>query len=135
CSSARRGAGPCGGGSCAASRAETGRGGLGGPAALARVETAGGLAELPLDNPPLNLVTLELTRRLHAALDRLAASPDVRVLIVTGAGARAFCAGSDVAEFPSVADDVVARKLALENDAWSRPHPFPPPTIPPLNRL
>ena len=39
-----------------------------------------------------NLVTLELTRRLHAELGRLAADPAVRVLVVTGAGARAFCA-------------------------------------------
>jgi enoyl-CoA hydratase/carnithine racemase len=104
-------------------------------AELIRVDVAGGVAELTLDNPPLNLVTLELTRRLHAALGRLAADPAVRVLVVTGAGDRAFCAGSDVGEFPDVADDVVARKLALENEAWSRLDDFPRPTIAALNGL
>jgi len=102
---------------------------------LVRLDVAGGIAELTLDNPPLNLVTLELTRRLHETLGRLAADPTVRVLIVTGAGTRAFCAGSDIVEFPSVADDVVGRKLALENAAWSRLDDFPRPTIAALNGL
>lgn len=102
---------------------------------LIRVDVAGGIAELTLDNPPLNLVTLELTRRLHASLGRLAADPAVRVLIVTGAGDRAFCAGSDIGEFPSVMDDVVPKKLALENETWSRLDDFPRPTIAALNGL
>ena len=54
--------------------------------ALIRVTVEAGVAVLTLDNPPLNLVTLELTRRLQAALDRLAADPAARVLVVTGAG-------------------------------------------------
>ena len=76
---------------------------------LVRVTVEAGVAVLTLDNPPLNLVTLELTRRLRTALDRLAADPAARVLVVTGAGTRAFCAGSDVSEFQSVADDVVQK--------------------------
>jgi enoyl-CoA hydratase/carnithine racemase len=103
--------------------------------ALVRVELAAGVAVLTLDNPPLNLVTLELTRRLHAALDRLAADADARVLVVTGAGTRAFCAGSDVSEFPAVSDDVVRKKLAPENQAYSRLDDFPKPTIAALNGL
>jgi enoyl-CoA hydratase/carnithine racemase len=103
--------------------------------ALVRVTLEAGVAVLTLDNPPLNLVTLELTRRLQAALDRLAADAAARVLVVTGAGARAFCAGSDVSEFPSVADDVVRKKLAPENQAYSRLDDFPKPTIAALNGL
>src|SRR5262249_61095549 len=84
---------------------------------------------------PLTLAPPEPPRRPHETLGRLAADPAVRVLIVTGAGTRAFCAGSDIAEFPSVADDVVSRKLALENAAWSRLDAFPRPTIAALNGL
>ena len=102
---------------------------------LVRVTVEAGVAVLTLDNPPLNLVTLELTRRLRAALDRLAADPAARVLVVTGAGPRAFCAGSDVSEFPSVQDDVVRKKLAPENEAYSRLDDFPKPTIAALNGL
>jgi enoyl-CoA hydratase/carnithine racemase len=102
---------------------------------LIHVVVEAGVAVLTLENPPLNLVTLELTRRLQAALDRLAADPAARVLVVTGAGTRAFCAGSDVSEFPSVADDVVRKKLDPENQAYSRLDDFPKPTIAALNGL
>jgi enoyl-CoA hydratase/carnithine racemase len=54
------------------------------------------VALLELDNPPQNLVTLELTRRLDAAFDRLLAEPDVPCVVVAGADERAFYAGSDV---------------------------------------
>ena len=94
---------------------------------LCRVEN--GVAVVTLDNPPLNLVTLELTRALERTLDRLAADPAARVLVLTGAGERAFCAGSDIGEFPSVADDVIGRKLKAENQAYSKLDDFPKPTI------
>ena len=102
---------------------------------LVHATVEAGVAVLTLENPPLNLVTLELTRRLRDALDRLAADPLARVLVVTGAGTRAFCAGSDVSEFPSVADDVVRKKLGPENEAYSRLDDFPKPTIAALNGL
>jgi enoyl-CoA hydratase len=104
-------------------------------AALVRTAVQDGIAVLTLDNPPLNLVTLELTRRLGRALETLAAEPAVRVLVVTGAGRRAFCAGSDVGEFERVRDDVVGRKLAVENETWSRLDDFPRPTIAALDGL
>ncbi|HEY7517928.1 MAG TPA: enoyl-CoA hydratase-related protein [Methylomirabilota bacterium] len=94
-----------------------------------RVAVADGVAELTLDNPPMNLVTLALTRQLDAALTRLAEDTDVRALVVTGAGERAFCAGSDIKEFAAVAADVVGKKLAAENAAFSRLAAFPKPTI------
>jgi enoyl-CoA hydratase/carnithine racemase len=98
-----------------------------------RVTVADGVAVLTLDNPPLNLVTLELTRELDAALGRLAVDRDVRALVVTGAGTRAFCAGSDIREFASVADDVVGKKLRAENGAFDALAAFPRPTVAALN--
>lgn len=101
-------------------------------AGLVRVELdAEGVALLTLDNPPLNLVTLELTRRLEEALDRLAADPACRVLILTGAGERAFCAGSGVEEFPDLfaPGRAVEVKMERENRVWSKLDDFPAPTI------
>jgi enoyl-CoA hydratase/carnithine racemase len=97
------------------------------------VAAADGVGVLTLDNPPMNLVTLPLTRALTAALDRLADEAAVRVLIVTGAGERAFCAGSDIKEFAAVADDVVGKKLVAENTAFSQLARFPKPTIAAIN--
>ena len=94
-----------------------------------------GVALVTLDNPPLNLVTLAMTRELDALVSRLAADPAVRVLVLTGSGETAFCAGSDIKEFPKVADAVVPKKLARENAAYSRVAEFPGPTIAALNGL
>ena len=85
------------------------------------VERAGaGVAKLTLNNPPLNLVTLEMTRRLIEAIDELEGDDAVRAVVVTGAGEKAFCAGSDVKEFAEVRDRVVEKKLAQENEAFGR---------------
>jgi enoyl-CoA hydratase len=91
----------------------------------------GGIAVITLNNPPLNLVTLELTRELDRALGRLGADPDVRVLVVAGGGDRAFCAGSDIKEFPQMMEPgvVVEKKLRLENATYSKLDDFRKPTI------
>jgi enoyl-CoA hydratase/carnithine racemase len=96
-----------------------------------------GVALVTLNNPPLNLVTLEMTHELNALVARLAADPEVRVMVLTGAGSKAFCVGSDIKEFPRMmaAGAVVPNKLALENEAWSRVDDFPKPTIAALNGL
>ena len=54
------------------------------------------------------------------ALDELEQDGSVRVVIVTGAGDKAFCVGSDIKEFPAVRDQVVDKKLAKENEAFDR---------------
>jgi enoyl-CoA hydratase len=104
---------------------------------LVRTELQDGVAVLTLDHPPLNLVTLELTRRLEAALGALARDPAVRALVVTGAGTRAFCAGSDIGEFPALMTPgtVVETKLARENATWTALAEFPRPTVAALNGL
>lgn len=91
----------------------------------------GGVAVLTLNNPPLNLVTLELARVLNRTLDRLAHDPNTRVLVVTGAGERAFCAGSDIGEFPQMMAPGAAleKKLMFENETYSKLDDFPKPTI------
>ena len=95
---------------------------------LIRCRVEDGVAVLTLNNPPLNLVTLELTRELDPALDRLAGDPAARVLVLTGAGERAFCAGSDIREFPS-SRMMWSEKARAENDAYSQVDDFPKPTI------
>jgi len=88
-----------------------------------------GIAKLTLNNPPLNLVTLEMTEQLIEALEELEGDEAVRAVVVTGAGDRAFCAGSDVGEFADVRDRVVEKKLASENDAFGRFESLSKPTV------
>lgn len=90
-----------------------------------------GVATVTLANPPLNLVTLGLTARLNTLLDELAADPKARVLVLTGTGERAFCAGSDISEFSDLTEPgvVLEKKLVKENEAYSKVDDFPKPTI------
>jgi enoyl-CoA hydratase len=93
----------------------------------------GGVGVLTLDNPPLNLTTLATLDKLLAACRDIAADERLRVLVVTGSGSKAFCAGSDISEFPHVREDVVSRKLARENTAFTALEQLPMPVIAALN--
>lgn len=89
----------------------------------------GAVAELTLDNPPLNLVSSELTRQLRAALTEVARDGAIRVLVVTGAGDRAFCAGSDIAEFADLKGRVAEGKLLLEKLVYRQLANLPMPSV------
>lgn len=89
----------------------------------------GQITTVRLENPPLNLVTVELTKELDHALAGVEADPEVRCVIVTGAGDRAFCAGSDVREFESLHGRVGEGKLLLEKAVYRRLARLPVPTI------
>ncbi len=63
------------------------------------VERASGVATVRLNRPEKhNALSAHLCRELIDALDRLEADDAVNVLILTGAGEKAFCAGADMAE-------------------------------------
>jgi enoyl-CoA hydratase/carnithine racemase len=89
----------------------------------------GQITTIRLQNPPLNLVTLELTRSLDQALAEIEADEEVRCVILTGTGDRAFCAGSDVKEFESLQGRVGEGKLLLEKAVYRRLARLPVPII------
>jgi enoyl-CoA hydratase len=92
-----------------------------------------GIAVLTLSNPPLNLNTLATIDELLSACTILSADQRVRVVVITGQGDKAFCAGSDITEFADVRDDVVAKKLGRENAAFTAIERLPQPVIAALN--
>lgn len=96
---------------------------------LVSIATSGHVATLRLDNQPLNLVTVELIGQLDEALAELERHDAVRAVVVTGAGDRAFCAGSDVKEFESLVGRVGAGKLLREKAVYRRLARLPVPTI------
>jgi enoyl-CoA hydratase len=91
----------------------------------------GRVARLTLVNPPLNLVTRGLLDELNEALAMLeAAEPgDVRAVVVTGAGERAFSAGSHVGEFEAQRGPGGRERLELEERTSTRLAALPMPTI------
>lgn len=89
----------------------------------------GRVAHLELVNPPLNLVTHELTEQLRDALAQLRAADEVRAVVVTGRGERAFCAGSHIGEFQGLHGRVAEGKLLLEKLVYRQLADLPMPTI------
>ncbi|MGW4843947.1 crotonase/enoyl-CoA hydratase family protein [Nocardia brasiliensis] len=66
--------------------------------AAATLERRGHIAVLTLNRPEaMNAVNAALSSAVGAALEELAADPQLRVGVITGAG-RAFCAGADLKE-------------------------------------
>lgn len=60
------------------------------------------IATLTLNRPTkLNAVTPEMTDAIRAYADRVNRDRDIRVVVLTGAGEKAFCAGSDIRELDS----------------------------------
>jgi enoyl-CoA hydratase len=96
-----------------------------------------GVGFITLDNPPLNLFTRQLTRKLAEVLAAIEVNQDVRALVVCGAGSRAFSAGSDIREFPSLMErgTVVEEKLSLENEVFDRLAQLSRPTIAAIGAL
>src|SRR5690606_21582408 len=92
-----------------------------------------GVATITINRPEKrNALNATVRRELVHALDTLKAGGDVRVLIITGAGDKAFVAGADVAEFaertPLEQRAVMAGRSAIEELAA-----FPWPTIAMIN--
>jgi enoyl-CoA hydratase/carnithine racemase len=64
------------------------------------VEERGNVARVTLNRPEQrNALSSSMLRDLRAALQWCRETPEVRVVVLTGAGDRAFCAGADLASF------------------------------------
>src|SRR5215470_12073681 len=64
------------------------------------VEVAGTIAVVTFNNPAKrNALSSEIRAALPGVLAALDADPQVRVLVVTGAGEKAFASGADISEF------------------------------------
>jgi enoyl-CoA hydratase/carnithine racemase len=76
---------------------------------LVRYEKSGHVVAITLDNPPVNAVSTKVLNALGAAFDRAEAEADARVIILAGAGQKAFCAGGDMREEKDFGDPETAR--------------------------
>jgi enoyl-CoA hydratase len=66
------------------------------------VDHDGSVALLTIDNPPVNALSARLLEELEGELSRLDADAETRAIVIRGAGERAFVAGADIKEFPSL---------------------------------
>jgi len=80
------------------------------------------VGQIVLDRPhQMNTVTPEMLDEFDAALDQLEADQDVRAVLITGAGDRAFCAGADAVGMAGSANPRDAIKLGRKGqETWGR---------------
>ena len=83
-----------------------------------RLERRGSIALVTLDRPErMNALSRALVARFGEVGREVAAQSDVRLVVVTGAGDKAFCAGADLKERAGMsADEVRALLLAYESE-------------------
>jgi enoyl-CoA hydratase len=81
---------------------------------LLDIDTERGVAVLTFNRADkLNALNRASLEELDAALEEISANNSVRALIITGAGAKAFVAGADVAELAALDGHDAARDFAL----------------------
>ena len=96
---------------------------------LVRLERRGKIAILTLDRPPVNALSMELYSSLVARLDAVGSDPDLNVILLTGAGRRAFCAGADVKELSQLDSTTRRERHQFVSDVWSKVANVEIPTI------
>ena len=83
------------------------------------LQKAGPVAHLVLNRPEVvNAYNLQMRDDLSHALEAVRDDPDVRSVVLRGAGDRGFCAGADLTEFGTAPSQAVARRVRWERDIW-----------------
>ncbi len=84
---------------------------------LARVED--GIGWMTYNNPErLNAMSMAMQQSVPIILEAFQNDPEVRVVVVTGAGGKAFVSGADISEFGEKRTSPEARALYDEAAAW-----------------
>ena len=82
-------------------------------------EKQDGTGFITLNRPKaLNAYNIQMRDELYQVLGAVKEDPEVRVVILRGAGERAFCAGADLTEFLTAPPPVTARQVRWERDVW-----------------
>lgn len=96
-----------------------------------RIETDGAIRWIIFDNPArLNAMNTAMWAAVPEYVAAAAADPDVRVIILTGAGEKAFSAGADISEFETARTGDAAKVYdELNHRAFEALLASPKPTI------
>lgn len=97
-------------------------------------EQKGNLAFVTLDRPgAMNAFNYEMLVELGQITESIRINPDIRVIIFTGAGDRAFSVGADLKERKTLTDLQVKRNLYKIGEVFSAIENLPQPTIAMMN--
>ena len=91
-----------------------------------------GVGYVIFNNPERhNAVSLEMWRACADIMARFATDPEVRVVVLTGAGGKAFVSGADISKFGDerASEDAVKVYNDTVERGYASVHEFPKPTI------
>ncbi len=95
---------------------------------IVKVKVSDHIAHVELNRPEVrNAINLEMVQALIGALDELARRDDVRVLVLSGAGGKAFAGGADIAELRERTHREAFS--AINGTLFQKVEDFPRPTI------
>lgn len=93
-----------------------------------------GIAIVTLNRPDAaNALSKQMLNELNEIITDIKEDPEVRVVILTGAGEKAFCAGADLKERRGMSDDEVKKAVRLIGATVNRVEALPQPVIAALN--
>ncbi|MBT9290190.1 enoyl-CoA hydratase-related protein [Prosthecodimorpha staleyi] len=92
-----------------------------------KIEKQNAIATVTIDRPPVNALTLALYGEIAETFEAAKAWDDVNVIVFTGAGEKAFCAGLDLNEFlaATIQDDPKRAAIVRRSFAAVRHAPVP----------
>jgi enoyl-CoA hydratase/carnithine racemase len=99
-------------------------------------EKHGSVGTMIFNNPKrYNAVSLEMWQGVMEILEDFATDDDIRVVVVTGAGSKAFVSGADISKFEDErsSQDAVERYAVAVDRAYDGLRDFPKPTIAKIN--
>lgn len=91
------------------------------------------LAVVTINHPPVNALNKQVMDALENAFDELAGDPGIGAVIVTGAGEKAFVAGADISEFPTLSSDNGEQLSRRGQLVFQKIEDFPAPVIAAIN--
>ncbi|WHY66162.1 enoyl-CoA hydratase-related protein [Neobacillus sp. SuZ13] len=92
------------------------------------------LAVVTINRPEqLNCFDYETLTQLDEIVDKLKLEKDIRVVIITGAGEKAFSAGADLRERRMLSEKEVRRNVNMIRDVFTKIEELPQPTIAAVN--
>ncbi|MGE7665874.1 enoyl-CoA hydratase-related protein [Ureibacillus composti] len=101
---------------------------------LVRLDKEDHITYITLNRPDvLNALNYELLLELQAIIETIHLDSTVRVVVITGAGDKAFSVGADLKERKTLPNEFVTRNLNKFNEVFSSIEQLPQPTICALN--
>ncbi|MFJ8065299.1 enoyl-CoA hydratase/isomerase family protein [Psychrobacillus sp. NPDC096426] len=96
------------------------------------------IALIVIDNPPVNVLSADVIEQLNIVVDEIERDPNVKVVVLTGAGEKAFVAGGDIKGFPEWigkgVEEAKQKSLWLQ-EPLNKIERLPHPTIAAINGL